>query len=98
MPPHAEQQRQDYIAGKDSAAGFVNLLRRSIAPRDLLPVCFAEWKKSAGPASQYSAPRRQQAEAAFQAEDSLPPKGRNPVATYKKICSILGTRNSQPKL
>ena len=49
----------DYIAGKDLAAGFVNLLRRSIAPRDLLPVCFAEWKKSAGSAGKYSAARRQ---------------------------------------
>ena len=97
VPPHAEQERQGYIAGRDSASGFVNLLRRSIAPRDLLPVCFAEWKKSAGPAGQYSAPRRQQAEAAFQAENALPPKNRNPIATYKKICSILGTHNAPPK-
>jgi len=97
VPPHAEQERQGYIAGKDSAAGFVNLLRRSIAPRDLLPVCFAEWKKSAGPTGQYSAPRRQQAEAAFQAENSLPPKDRDPLATYKKICSILGNHHAPPK-
>lgn len=97
VPPHAEQDRQGYIAGKDSAAGFVNLLRRSIAPRDLLPVCFAEWKKSGGPAGQYSATRRQLAEAAFQAENSLPPKDRNPIATYEKICSILRTRNAPPK-
>jgi hypothetical protein len=97
VPPHAEQERQDYIAGKDSAAGFVNLLRRSIASRDLLPVCFAEWKKSVGQAGQYSATRRQQAEAAFQAENTLPPKDRNHIAIYKKICSILGTRNTPPK-
>jgi Domain of unknown function (DUF4350) len=96
-PPHAEQERQDYIVGKDSAAGFVNLLRRSITPRDLLPVCFAEWKKSAGPASQSSTSRQRQAEAVFQAENALPTKNRNPIATYKKICSILGTRNAPPK-
>ena len=94
VPPHAERERQDYIAGKDSAAGFVNLLRRSIARRDLLTVCFAEWKKSSG---QCSAARRQQAEAVFQAENALPPKNRNPIATYKKICSILGTHNATPK-
>ena len=97
VPPHAEPERQDYIAGKDSAAGFVNLLRRSIAPRDLLPVCFDVWKKSVGPAGQYSALRRQQAEALFQAENSLPPRARDPIATYKKICSILGTHNAPPK-
>ena len=97
VPPHAERERQDYIAGKDSAAGFVNLLRRGIPPRDLLPVCFAEWKKSTGPAGQFSAPRRQQAEAEFQAENSRPPQDRNPVTAYKKICSILGTHNAPPK-
>jgi len=97
VPPHAEPEQQGYIAGKASAAGFVNLLRRSIAPRDLLPVCFAEWKKSAGRPGQYSARRRQQAEAEFQAENSLPPRDRNPIATYKKICSLLGTRNAPPK-
>ena len=94
VPPYTEQERQGYIAGKDSAAGFVNLLRRSIARRDLLMVCFAEWEKSAG---QCSAARRQQASAAFQAENSLPPKDRNPIATYQKICSILGTHNAPPK-
>jgi len=57
-------------------------------------VCFAEWEKSAG---QCSAARRQQASAAFQAENSLPPKDRNPIATYQKICSILGTHNAPPK-
>jgi hypothetical protein len=97
VPPQAEPERQNYIAGKDAAAGFVNLLRRSIAPRDLLPACFAEWKKSVAQAGQYSPTRRQQAEAAFQAENSLPPKHRNPIATYNKICSILGTRNAPPK-
>ncbi len=97
VPPHADQDRQGYIAGKDAAAGFVNLLRRGIAPRDLLPVCFAEWKKSAGPAGQYSASRRQLAEAVLQAENALPPKDRHPLVAYQKICFILKPRNAPPK-
>ena len=97
VPPHADQERTGYIAGKDSAAGFVNLLRRSIAPRDLLAVCFAEWGKSTGPAGHGSLLRRQQAEAALQEDASRPARERNPIATYKKICSILGTRNAPPK-
>jgi hypothetical protein len=96
VPPHAEQEQQDYIAGKDSAAGFVNLLRRSLAPRDLLSICFAEWKKSGG-SGRYSAARQQQAEAVFQAENALPARNRNPITAYKNICSILETRNSPPK-
>jgi Domain of unknown function (DUF4350) len=97
VPPHAEPERQDYIAGKDSAAGFVNLLRRSLPPRDVLSTCFDEWEKTSGAANLYSATRRQQARAAFQAENVLPSRGRNPIAVYKKICSILRTRNAPPK-
>ena len=89
VPPHAETERQDYVAGKDAAAGFVKLLRRSIPPRDLLPVCFDEWKKSAGSAGQYSATRRQQAEAVFQAESAQPSRDQNPVETYKRISRLL---------
>jgi hypothetical protein len=97
VPRYPEAERANYLAGKDSAAGFVNLLRRSIAPRDLLPVCFAEWKNSAGLTGPISPDRRQQAEAAFGAENSLPPKDRNPVATYRKICATLAPRQSPPK-
>ena len=97
VPPHAEAERQEYVAGKDSAAGFVNLLRRSIAPRDLLGTCYVEWKKSVAPTGKYSTARRQQAELAFQTEISRPPRDRNPIETYKNICSILGTHNSQTK-
>jgi hypothetical protein len=35
----------EVLVGKDSFAGFVNLLRRNIAPRDLLRVCVEEWSK-----------------------------------------------------
>ena len=97
VPPHVEAERREYIAGKDSAAGFVNLLRRSIAPRDLLGTCYVEWKKSVGPSGKYSTARRQRAELAFQTEISRPPGDRNTIETYKNICSILGTHNSQTK-
>ncbi len=30
-------------------------------------------------------------------ENSLPPQDRNPIAAYKRICSILGTHNAPPK-
>jgi hypothetical protein len=93
VPPHAEKKKEDFIAGKDAASGFVNLLRRSIAPRDLLATCFAEWKKSAAPSGKFSTVRLQQAEAIFQSENSLQPKDRNPIAACKKISKALGNRN-----
>lgn len=84
-PPDAEEQ-ENHIVGKDSAAGFVNLLRRSIAPREVLAACFGEWKKSV---AQIPASRLQQAEAIFSVEQHQS----NPIATYRKISETLGTRN-----
>ena len=46
VPPWQMTQTQQFVAGRESSAGFINLLRRNIPSRDLLQVCFAEWKKS----------------------------------------------------
>ncbi|MGQ9592828.1 MAG: DUF4350 domain-containing protein, partial [Planctomycetota bacterium] len=46
-PPHAEEEVHD-VAGRDSAAGFVNLLRRNIPEDRLVEACIAEWKKTFG--------------------------------------------------
>jgi Domain of unknown function (DUF4350) len=95
VPPQVDKEKDQFVAGKDSAGGFVNLLRRSIAPRDLLTTCFAEWKKSIAPSGKCSTARLQQAEAVFTAENSLPNKDRNPIAAYQKISETLGTRNQK---
>jgi len=93
VPPHTDEQRENLIIGKDASSGFVNLLRRSVAPRDLLATCFAEWKKSVGRKGNVSTMRFQQAETIYLSEDSLPNKRHNPIETYKKISETLGTRN-----
>ncbi|MDE3099197.1 MAG: DUF4350 domain-containing protein [Verrucomicrobiota bacterium] len=92
VPSLAEEKRENFVAGKDFATGFVNLLRRSIAPRDLLATCFAEWKKSTAKKGKKPSARLQQAETVFSSGNSLSNKDRNPVETYKKISEILGTR------
>ena len=46
VPPPPEATAPGYVAGKEAAAGFVNLLRRNVPARDVLKTCFAEWKKS----------------------------------------------------
>jgi hypothetical protein len=96
VPPLPEEQREEFVAGKDSASGFVNLLRRNIPRRDLFGVLFAEWKKSAAPAGKISAARRQQAEAVFQQENSQPATARNPIACYQRISETLGHRRQTP--
>jgi hypothetical protein len=95
VPPPAEEPREDFVAGKDSASGFVNLLRRNILPRDVFEVCFAEWKKSVAPSGKLSSTRRQEAEAVFLAEKSLPAGQRNPIVSYKNISEILGNHRQK---
>ncbi len=89
VPLHTDRAAQDYIAGKDAAAGFDNLLRRSIPTRDLLATCFNEWKKSVAQTGKYPADKVRRVEAAFQAEASLAERNRNPVQTYQTIFEIL---------
>ena len=95
VPPPPVEPEADYVPGKNAATGFVNLLRRSIPPRELFAVCFAEWKKTAGTSGQHSRPRQLQAEAIFQAENELPPRQQNPVVAYQKISETLGNRKSK---
>ncbi len=95
VPPHAAEERNEYITGKESAGGFVNLLRRNISPAKLLPTCFAEWKKTAARSGKYSATRIQQAEIAFQIEDSLEPGSRNPIRAYQAVSAALEARTSK---
>ena len=87
VPPLADNKRENFVTGRDSATGFVNLLRRSVARRDILATCFAEWKKSTAQKGKISTSRFQQAEAIFSSS------GSNPIETYKKISETLGTRN-----
>jgi hypothetical protein len=91
-PPPAEAQREEFVAGKDSASGFINLLRRHISARAVLGVCFAEWKKSASPAGRVSNTRLQRAEAIWAEEQARPAGQRDAVAAYNRISETLGKR------
>src|SRR5206468_1904178 len=57
VPVPAGMTAGNTIAGKDAAAGFINLLRRGIPSRDLFGICFAQWKASS--ARSYSSRRVQ---------------------------------------
>jgi hypothetical protein len=91
-PPLGIEVRQGFIAGKESSAGLVNLLRRSIAPDALLATCFAEWGKSVARTGKHSAERIRQAGEAFRAEESRPRHERNPLQLYRNISKILDTK------
>jgi hypothetical protein len=82
------------VAGKDAAAGFVNLLHRNVPARDLLNLCFAEWTKSLTRGNAHLIARVDQAQTVLEAENARPQRDRNPVKTYQEISRILkGTRH-----
>ncbi|HUA64512.1 MAG TPA: DUF4350 domain-containing protein [Alphaproteobacteria bacterium] len=93
VPALADERAERFVAGKDSAAGFVNLLRRCIPPRDLMATCFDEWKKSVTQGGKQLTGKYQQAEADFAAGNTGP--NRSAVETYRKITDTLGTQNQK---
>jgi hypothetical protein len=95
IPPHADDDldgRSDLVEGKDSASGFVNLLRRGIPAGDLLAVCFAEWKKSHVLAASRLGQKRQRMETVVNAQAALPIRERRPAETDLDLSRILNER------
>jgi hypothetical protein len=47
LPPQSDPEDLDVVSGRSATAGLMNLLKRSVPPAELLPVCSAEWMKTA---------------------------------------------------
>lgn len=92
VPADPDEVREADVLGKDSAAGFVNLLRRNIPARDMLGVCFAEWKKSFGHGTKASPAKQARIQDVIDAENALSPRERNPLRAYQAISAILSER------
>lgn len=82
-----------YVTGRDAAAGFVNLLRRNIPPRDVLKLCFSEWTRSLWHGGGHSLARIDQAQSVLEAEFARPERERDPVRAYREICRALKKGN-----
>ena len=82
------------VAGRDSAEGFVNLLRRHIAPVDLLKTCLDQWKLTvaAMPGRKPDRARLEKMQELINQQNELEPRRRQPVATYRRFCEILAKR------
>jgi hypothetical protein len=83
VPASDEISDSNHVAGRTAAAGFVNLLRRSIPANKLLGVCVAEWEKSYPRHSRLSAARELA-------------QGHDPVAGYRNIRQLLSERRTPP--
>jgi hypothetical protein len=73
------------VAGKESSEGFVNLLRRTIKPSEILGACVGEWRKAFP-----NRPREiAKVDEIFGQEQARSSRERNTVAAYQAICRIL---------
>ena len=90
VPPYEEELRREqgeFVSGKESAAGFANLLRRNISSRELLKICLEEWNKSCRHG--VPLPRLQRIQSVIDAQNALPERERDPIATYRQISEAL---------
>ena len=70
------------VAGKESSEGFVNLLRRTIKPSELLGVCVGEWRKAFP-----NRPREMaRIDEVFAEEQARSSRARNAVIAYQAMC------------
>jgi hypothetical protein len=86
------EDSEDVVTARDSATGFVNLLRRSVAPADVVALCFTGWRKSVGVLRPDLSRKLADMQDVINLEAARPPKERTPVATYRKLTKILNQR------
>lgn len=89
VPPLKRASAGNVVAGRDSAAGFVNLLRRGISGSDILKTCYEQWKRNTAARPDLAASRVGQATQVIEAELARTMLNRNPVAAYQQVSKIL---------
>ena len=76
-------------AGKDSATGLGNLLRRNIPRGELVATCLAVWKRTEGPGGRVPATVLRRLEAMVEAERLLPPGQQSPERLYNAMSEVI---------
>jgi hypothetical protein len=95
VPPPADElsaESTHQVEGKDSSEGLIHLLRRNIAPVDLLAICVQEWKHSLGVGAKPSPAKIAEMEKLIVEHNALEPRRRQPLETYRRFCAILSKR------
>jgi len=91
VPPPAKAVIRDagaLVEGKQASAGLASLLRRSLAPTEVLFTCFAEWKFACSRQPRAAA-RLQEIEQIMEREKAQSPGSRHPLETWQTIRRIL---------
>ncbi len=93
VPPTDPGASAGSVTGRDAAAGFLNLLRRGVSPRDLIGVCLAKWQHAPG-GRPPDAATVERLRAVAVAEAAQPARNRSPAAAYRAMCAALHRKRS----
>jgi hypothetical protein len=78
----------EVVLGRESAAGFINVMRRNIRKNDLLAVCLTEWRQSCS--QRVSRTKLQDIQRVIDEDNAR--ERPNPVRVYREIGRILNER------
>jgi hypothetical protein len=88
----ATDYEDDLLVGKDYVTGFVSLLRKNIASRDILKVCFHEWKRSFPQREKEEGEDLKHVQKIIESYEKRTTKQQDLVRDYQRINKILGER------
>ncbi len=74
---------------RDNFGGLVNLLRRNIAPGNVITACFGEWSRSFSREIGQNPDLAGQLQVMVNGEKAGPPGKRDPVGAYRKMAGLL---------
>ncbi len=80
------------VEGRDSASGLLNLLRKSVHPQKILPVCLQEWIRSSVSDSAAYRKVQKEVQAVMESPEAKSRKHKDKVTAYRRICQIISER------
>lgn len=89
VPPDATGPGEELAAGRDSASGLANLLRRNVPRGRVLDVCFTEWRRVQPHIGPGMHPNLARVQALVDVERGKPPGARRLPETYNQISELL---------
>ncbi len=95
VPADADRKNKngrEMAAGKDYISGFVGLLRRTVSPATLLPICLEEWEKTMKHGRTKLDGKRERISALIAEQKGHSAKDQKIIATYNTASKILAER------
>jgi len=86
-----DAEAKDILSSRDYTDGLISLLRRNIPPGQILPLCYAEWKKTVAVEKNFSPEKIRQIHTIIETR-TMDSHGRSTVIErWRRICGILSS-------